>query len=329
MLVRIIQLAFGLVIAAAGLLLFLKDVDITQLRAGLQSFSPGALIVCCLLVLLTLYLRAVRWGLMLPCVAGAHKRRLFSNVVVGFMVNNIMPARLGEAARALILWRNNAFSPTVAVGSLVIERVLDLIVYLSFMVIPAFILPQCRIVMPFAMIAIAAIAGCIACFAVYGVSAGAAARVARRVAMLAPKRMQLRLFEIGGDLASTLGWLRQVGRMSAVVLLSVLVGMCYPAMLMVLSSGPNALGLPGSMFAQAFAAFGAAIPLAPGYVGTLHAVMLQGLTILGMEADRARATVILYHAVNYIPITVLGLFFFFRLRLSFGDISRAKKEMGQ
>jgi uncharacterized membrane protein YbhN (UPF0104 family) len=88
-------------------------------------------------------------------------------------------------------------------------------------------------------------------------------------------------------------------------------------------------GLLEGMFAQSFAAFGAAIPLAPGYVGTLHAVMLQGLEILGMNGDKARALVILYHAVNYLVITVLGLYFFFRMRLSIKEISTAKKEMAE
>jgi hypothetical protein len=104
--------------------------------------------------------------------------------------------------------------------------------------------------------------------------------------------------------------------------------LCYPAMIVLLAwKGTFSIGLLEGMFAQAFAAFGAAIPLAPGYVGTLHAVMLHGLTILGMNIDHARALVIAYHIINYVPITILGLILFFQTKLSFKDISRAKEKI--
>jgi hypothetical protein len=78
-------------------------------------------------------------------------------------------------------------------------------------------------------------------------------------------------------------------------------------MLPILISDWSAFGLPEAVFGQAFAAFGAAIPLAPGGVGTLHAVLLQGLTAMGLDAGKARAVVVLYHGIQYAVITLMGL----------------------
>ena len=83
----------------------------------------------------------------------------------------------------------------------------------------------------------------------------------------------------------------------------------------------------GSLFAQAFAAFGAAIPLAPGYIGTTHALVLSAAKAVGMSADSGRALAILYHLVNYVPVTAVGLFYFFRLKVNFKRITHAKQEL--
>jgi uncharacterized membrane protein YbhN (UPF0104 family) len=81
-----------------------------------------------------------------------------------------------------------------------------------------------------------------------------------------------------------------------------------------------------SLFAQAFAACGSAIPLAPGAVGTLHAVLLQGLVITGMEAGKARALVVLYHAVGYVALTTIGLVFFLTMNVKFKEITESPKD---
>jgi uncharacterized membrane protein YbhN (UPF0104 family) len=60
-------------------------------------------------------------------------------------------------------------------------------------------------------------------------------------------------------------------------------------------------------------------------VGTLHAVLLQGLLLCGLTREKAIAIAILYHAIPYCTITILGLYYFFRMRVSFKDISEMQK----
>jgi len=91
---------------------------------------------------------------------------------------------------------------------------------------------------------------------------------------------------------------------------------CYALSVLALIQEKN-FGILQALFAQAFAALGAAIPLAPGYVGTLHAFMLEGLALCGVGRDKAQAITILYHAVPYITITALGLYYFFKLNVTF------------
>jgi uncharacterized protein (TIRG00374 family) len=139
---RIIQLTAGLAITVAGLYVFLRGSDMGQLARELRSADPYALLLCCGMSILSLVLRAIRWRIMLPQIEGAHTKNLFSHTAIGFMVNNILPARAGEAARALLLWRKNGYSPAVSVGSLVLERLVDVLVFTLFFAVPALLLPE-------------------------------------------------------------------------------------------------------------------------------------------------------------------------------------------
>jgi uncharacterized protein (TIRG00374 family) len=325
---RVIKVLIGITIAALCLYIFLKDVDIHNLFTELKSVKITPLIVMCLLIIATLYLRSLRWKFMLPDIPGTSKKYLFSNVMIGFMINNILPARIGEFARSFILWKKNRFPLAISLGTLIVERIIDTLIFSIFFIIPVFVLPQCSSLTIYAFVFTGIIIICIVCVLLYFRFQSTSIKFATWIISKLPEKVRGRTLQICKELASTLNWLKSPKRAFITICLSFLTLLCYPAMIIVLAGDAGIpFGLLEGMFAQAFAAFGAAIPLAPGYVGTLHAIMLQGLEILGMNADKARALIIIYHAVNYILITVLGIYFFFRMKLSIKEISMAKKEM--
>jgi len=143
-----------------------------------------------------------------------------------------------------------------------------------------------------------------------------------------PERFRKKSLDAARNLSISLVWLNSPREFLLILFFSFLTLFCYPAMIVCLgkSSGVS-IGILEGMFVQAFAAFGAAIPLTPGFVGTLHAVMLQGFLVLGIDADKARALIILYHGINYILITIIGIILFFRLKLTFSEIFNAEKRM--
>ena len=325
---RIVKIVIGIGIAALCLYIFLKDVDINNLLTELKSVKISPLIVMCLLIILTVYLRSLRWKYLLPDIPGTTKKYLFSNIMIGFMINNILPARIGEFARAFILWKKNLFPLATSLGTLIVDRVIDILVFSIFFIIPVFILPQCSSLTVYAFIFTGITIFSIVCIVLYFLFQNTSIKFATWIISKLPEKFRDRTLQICKELASTLIWLKSPKRALITICLSFLTLLCYPVMIIVLAGNSGIpFGFLEGMFAQAFAAFGAAIPLAPGYIGTIHAIMLQGLEILGMNADKARALIIIYHAVNYILITVLGLYFFFRMKLSIKEISTAKRKM--
>jgi uncharacterized membrane protein YbhN (UPF0104 family) len=321
---HVLQIAGGLALAGAGLYIFFRDVDPAQLWAYLRATPVTAVAGGVGLTLLSLYLRTLRWGLILPPSSTGSRRGLFGIVMVGFMVNNLLPARLGEATRVLLLWKRNRFSVAQSLGSVVLERAIDTVLFLSFFFIPALLLPALRPALPYALPMAAASAAAAMALLLYMVAPRMTRGLFKWCMKPLPAAIRERLMVIGKDLVSNLHWLFNPGKCALMAVLSVATVACYAAMMMLFIREAS-FGVLAGMFAAACAALGAAIPLSPGYVGTLHAALKQGLVLCGIETTRAIAVATIYHAIGYVTVTVLGLWYFFRMGVSFKDISRAKE----
>lgn len=328
--ITILKYFLTILIISAGLYIFFKDVDGNNLIKEFKSISILSIIGGCLCLIMSLFFRALRWKLLLPAKAGTHNKMLFSNVTIGFMVNNILPARIGELTRAFILWQKNRYPISICIGSLIVERLIDSIAFLACFIIPVYLLPQCQHLKIYAHIALLMIMVVILSAFFYIIFQKTTVRIGNFLVAKFPEPLRAKIIKISNELVSTLDWFYSIIKILAVVVLSILISACYAAILILLTDNTNvSFGLLEGMFIQSYAAFGAAIPLSPGYIGTLHAVMLQGLTILGMDGDKARALAIMYHGLNYIVINILGFYFLFKIKLSFKDISSIRKKMNR
>jgi uncharacterized membrane protein YbhN (UPF0104 family) len=64
-------------------------------------------------------------------------------------------------------------------------------------------------------------------------------------------------------------------------------------------------------------------------VGTLHAVLLQGLLLCGISREKATAVTILYHGIGYCAVTITGLYFYFKMHVKVKDLSEAGKVLNK
>lgn len=322
-----IQVAAGLAIAAAGIWIFSRQVHVGVLIHEMEQTRWWTIGLVVALNPMTLFLRSLRWRVLLPEKAMRQKNGLFPLVAIGFMVNNVLPARIGEAVRAMLLWRRNGFTIAESVGSLVVERVLDVMVFVTFLFVPICFMPQLAPLRLYGILLGSGFAVFVAGLLLYARMPRIVTGMVSKLIVIVPTRFRQKIVAVGTDLASNLNWLFSLRKVIIVCILSVSTLGCQVLMLQFLAHGLPHFGPLSSMFGIAFAAIGAAIPLAPGYVGTLHAMMLQGMGMVGVAADRAGAIAVLYHAIGYGTISLLGMFYFFRLKLSFGDIGKAKTEL--
>ena len=332
---RIAQVAGGLALAAGGMAIFFQKVDIHKLGKELVSLHPMTVVLTAFLGIMTLAFRAWRWKIMLPDQEKAIKTGLFPIVTIGFMINNILPARLGEAARVMLLWKKNGFPPALCIGSIVLERFFDTLAFISCFFIPVFLLDSMKTAAggviggknltlhAFAlMFASIFFLSCLAVF-LYAQFPAWSRAMALKLLGFVPLSMRDKVKKIGSEVVSNLDWVFSLKKVALMIMHTYCIMLCYAIIITILARDASFSVLHG-LFAQAFAAMGAAIPLAPGYVGTLHAVLLQGLLLCGLSREKAIVTAILYHAIPFCAVTALGLFYFFRLRMSFKELSNMK-----
>jgi len=321
----VIQLAAGLLLAGGGMYFFLRDVNIALLWRMLRSTPLWVAAGVAVLTLLTIWLRSLRWNLILPARGGDH-RGLFGFVMIGFMVNNFLPAHLGEVSRVLFLWKRNRFTVATSAGSILIERILDVIMYLSFFFIPALALVRLRSTIPFAIPVACGVAALLVGLITYAVAPLLVKTIAKKLSQNLSAGLRHKVITIGKELVSNLDWAFSPKKCLVMTALSFLIVACHVVMMIILVN-ERTFGFLSGMFASAWAALGAAIPFSPGYVGTLHAALKLGLLLNGIDANKAIVVATLYHAIGYLTITAAGLYFVVTMGISFKEIGHAKEEL--
>ena len=331
-----VKVLIGLSITAFALYFFFRSVDTGKILEAIRKTSPAVILACVMLTVLSLYLRSLRLGVLLPERPGADKRNLFQVVTIAFMINNVLPARLGEAARVFLLCRNNRYSVHVSLGSLAVERLMDSLFYALFIAVPSLLLlpllagkkffgqVDVMVAVRFGWIAAACAISVLLLFRIFpGMFFRLGDRMAAKNGTWTGKlaRHLMILFRESTE------WMFSRKKSLLVLALTPAVILCYTAMIFLQCRTLGVvIGIVPVMFVAGVIAFGVAVPSSPGYVGTLHLAMREALVIFGADRDTASAVAILYHILSWAVTVLLGLYFYFKMDVSFKDIKAAKEK---
>ncbi len=124
----------GLSLGLGGLLLWLAiaRINLAGLGAQMAQIRPSWLALAILAYWGALMLRSWRWGILLAPVRRLRFGQIFFSLLVGYAANNVLPARLGELLRADFLGRRYGVSRLSVVGTIVVERLFDVVVFIGF-----------------------------------------------------------------------------------------------------------------------------------------------------------------------------------------------------
>lgn len=238
-------------------------------------------------------LRAERWGLLLRH-DGARPQRAdtYALTAVGFMGNNVLPARAGDALRVVLLAPRAEASRRGVLGTLIAERILDVVVLLGlFAIVAVGLLDGAELPSGSRLLA-----GAAALAAVAALAGLVAWRLHRggRLHVLAP-------------LTSATVRLRGSHGARAVGLTALL----WAAEIAVWWACAEAAGLELSALEACYlislASIFVLIPAGPGYAGTLDAAIIMGVGAVGHSESEALAYLVLLRLVLLLPITIAGL----------------------
>ncbi|HMK07494.1 MAG TPA: lysylphosphatidylglycerol synthase transmembrane domain-containing protein [Anaerolineales bacterium] len=308
----------GVGVSLAALLVALWGTDARAMVEALARASYVLLLPAYLLQLCGIAARARGWNALLgPAVP---YRRAFSAINEGYLLNNVLPFRLGELARAYLVG-HDGIGPALALGSIVVERVMDVcIAVLSIVLtIPLFAPP--------AWATRAALAVGAAAAAIMGLLLLAGRTRDRWMGWLGRlPRLGPRLAEIASRFFAGLQQSRQGGRLPRALGWMLLGWSCAWVQFWIYLRMFGAAGEWGAaIFALGAIALGGAVPSSPGAVGVYELAGVAALTFLGYPREVALGVVIAGHLVQYSLVLVLGGTFLAREGRSVRDLARAAR----
>lgn len=331
----------GLTLAVSGICLWwvFRDEDLGEIGRHIVEADPILLAAAGLIATAGGLIRAVRWKLLLaPTGMSTSLNSRWKALNIGFMVTNIALGRLGEIARPFALSRLTPVSMSAALGTVVLERVLDTIALLFLLILtllaPTFPTGATVIGWPIGYavmgVAVLAVAG-IAVLGLFLFRPKAAVRVTESLAGRLPRRIGEGLRNAFEEFLSGLELLRAPGSLAVALLWSVFlwVWMSFSFWVGFQAFGIRA-GFVAALFTQCVVSAFVAIPAGPGFIGTLQVGVTIGLhEVFGVAAGPTLSLAVGYHVAGYIPVTLLGLFYAWRLGLSLGTIrSKAEPAVG-
>jgi uncharacterized protein (TIRG00374 family) len=273
------------------------------------------------------WIRAIRWHYLLRPIKSVQVRRLFPVVVIGYMANDVLPARLGELVRAYVLGEQDGVPKMTTIATIVVERLFDGLAMLLFVAVVALLIPlNDQVAQIFRVGAVLFVAALVVLFAI-GSSRERAVRLVESVEHRLPRSIQGKVTDVADRFLQGLDSL-QSGRLSAAILgLSLAAWLCEATMYLTIGLGFGlGLGFPAFMLTAAVANLGAMVPAAPGYVGTFDAFALASLSLFKPDPGLAGAYVIALHLALLVPVTLLGFYYLWRANLSLRNLGQRARE---
>jgi uncharacterized protein (TIRG00374 family) len=260
---------------------------------------------------------------------------MFPIVAIGYMGNNIYPARAGELLRAYVLRRREQVPISASLATIIVERAFDGIVMLAFVFLN---LPELA-----TLTVDSGFAGSIRSLALIGAGVFLSAVVIFLLMAIFPERFRKVSAALITRLAPT-GWSERLlgiadkfleGLASLRSPIDVLMVFVTSVVIWLFETGKywfvmHAFDFDVSFFAlmlmNGIVNLATTIPSAPGYVGTFDAPGIAVLEAYGIPRALAAGYTLVLHVALWLPITALGAYYMLRESLSWSDV---QEELGE
>ena len=292
----------GVLISLASVYLVLRGVDLRQTADLLGGARPGWLLVAVAGIVADLVFRALRWQVLIRPICRVPLRRLSAYMLVGYLANNVLPARLGELVRSHYLGDREGISRSATLGTVVVERIVDTVVLVGIGAAAILILHVRGVVMSAILVGVA-IAGLLCVALVVALAAHRLPGAGRAAAFL---NRWPRFVGVATRLRDGLRVAALPRTVAAAALLSVAAWTC--TVVAVLAVGQS-LGIELTLGEGALLAAGTnlatAIPSGPGYLGTFEYAGQSIALAFGLGASEGLALALLIHVLT-LAVSSLG-----------------------
>lgn len=327
------QVWLGILISLVFIWLALRGLQLDQFWTAVQSARYGWLLPGIAVYFVAVWARAWRWHYLLRPIQSIPTNSMFPITAIGYMGNNIYPARAGEVLRAVVLKRRRNVPVSASLATIIVERIFDGVVMLGFVFAN---LPELA-----KLTGSSGFVGNIEQLALVGAGVFAVALAAFLLAAMfpaisiglgtgfierfLPARFRTRSLQLMHKFLDGLAALRSPVSVFMVFLTSVVIWLLETGKYwFVMHAFDFTVSFFALMLMNGIVNLATTIPSAPGYIGTFDAPGIAVLTAYGVEQATAAGYTLVLHVALWLPITLLGAWFLTREGIHWSDSLRAE-----
>ncbi len=301
-----------------------KDANYIWLLPGIGVYFIGV------------WVRAWRWHYLLGPIKKIPTKTMFPITTIGYMGNNVYPARAGEVLRAVILKRKEGVSVSASLATIIVERIFDGVVMLSFVFLNLPELAKLTSASGFvgniqqvALIGTGVFLGALVVFLLAAMFPQRTAKIGFWfIERLLPKRLHERITGLMNKFLNGLAFLRSPFNVLMVFFTSVVIWLLETGKYwFVMHAFDFTVSFFALMLMNGIVNLATTIPSAPGYIGTFDAPGIAVLTAYGVEHSIAAGYTLVLHVALWLPITLLGAYYLAREGIHWSDEIRG--ELGE
>lgn len=311
---RALLLLAGIALGAGLIVVLLRSVNLAQLGSDFAHVDPFLLVLAGCAFVVNLVLKVPRWALLLGEDAPGFDT-LFGAINVGYAVNTLLPARLGDIVRAYWV-RDRAGLPMMrTLSTIALERVAD-----GIAVLVLFLILAPTVAFPASLRGSALAAGALfvvvlIVMLVLAYSSTRETRIARLLTKLETTRWAL-LARVIRQISVGLQVLHSKRSVALLALYTALIWGANALLLWLVVrafhiDAPFAAGVLGNSVVS----LGMTVPSTPGYIGVFDYLIVITLGLYGVHRTPALAAALVFHAIAFIPVTVIGIVYIARAGL--------------
>ena len=330
------QFWLGLIISAVFLYFALNKLNLGEFWTAIKTANYWWVFPGIAVYFVGVWARAWRWHYLLKPIKKIRTNVMFPITCIGYMGNNIYPARAGEVLRAVVLKRKEGVSISASLATIIVERVFDAVVMLGFVFVN---LPKLAEVASFnsgfvgniqdlALIGTGIFIGVLVVFLLAAMFPKTSEKISLwLINRLMPVRFREKTTGIVFKFLEGLASLRSPVNVFMVFVTSVVIWLLETVKYwFVMHAFTFTVSFFALMLLNGIANLVTIIPAAPGYIGTWEAVTKAVLVAYGVSGGEALGYAIVLHVALWLPITLLGAFFMAREGIKWNDSLRKETE---
>lgn len=329
------QFWLGVIISVLFIWLALRGLQLDEFWSAVQKANYWWLLPGIGVYFVGVWVRAWRWHYLLKPIKKIPTKTMFPITTIGYMGNNIYPARAGEVLRAVILKRKEGVSVSASLATIIVERIFDGVVMLAFVFVNLPELAKLTSASGFvgniqqvAVIGTGLFLGALVVFLLAAMFPHATAKIGLWfIHRLTPKRLHERIIGLMNKFLDGLASLRSPWNVLMVFFTSVIIWLLETGKYwFVMHAFDFTVSFFALMLMNGIVNLATTIPSAPGYIGTFDAPGIAVLTAYGVDQATAAGYTLTLHVALWLPITLLGAYFLAKEGIRWSDSLRAETE---